>query len=182
MFQLEQHYEIHSDQIYQFLYFLTFDIQLAEDLMQETFIRAYEARHTYRGDASVSTWLRTIARNIAYDHFKRKRKIQFIAFTKKEEDATLTLSPEQLFSIEEDKRALYQAIAGLKFDYRIAVVLRKIEGLSIKETAAVLGWNEAKVRNSTERAMKVLEKKMRGGAAYGQRAGTITGTETDPDS
>lgn len=115
MFQLEQHYEIHSDQIYQFLYFLTFDIQLAEDLMQETFIRAYEARHTYRGDASVSTWLRTIARNIAYDHFKRKRKIQFIAFTKKEEDATLTLSPEQLFSIEEEKRALYQAIAGLKF-------------------------------------------------------------------
>lgn len=167
MFQLEHHYEMHSDQIYQFLYFMTLDVQLAEDLMQETFIRAYEAKHTYRGDSNVLTWLRTIAKNIAYDHFKRKRKIRFISFTKSEEDVALTLSPEQLFSIEEEKRGLYQAIASLKFDYRIAIVLRKIEGLSIKETAAVLGWNEAKVKNTTERGMKALEKKMTGGAAYG---------------
>lgn len=182
MFQLEHHYEIHSDQIFQFLYFITFDVQLAEDLMQETFIRAYEARYTYREEANVLTWLRTIARNIAFDHFKRKKKIQFTAFTKKEEDMVLTLSPEQLFSIEEEKRLLYQAIAGLKLDYRLAVVLRKIEGLSIKETAAVLGWNETKVKNNTERGMKALEKRVRGSEAYGQNAEAIAGAETERGS
>ena len=159
MFQLEKHYEIHSEQIYQFLYFITFDVQLAEDLMQETFIRAYEARHSYRGNANVLTWLRTIARNIAYDHFKRKKRIRFL---KLEENIMIELSAEQLVHIEEEKRELYQAIAALKLNYRIAIVLRKIEGLSIKEAAEILGWNEAKVKNNTERGMLALKKAMGG--------------------
>ena len=168
MFQLERHYEMHSDQIYQFLYFLTFDVQLAEDLMQETFIRAHEARNTYRGEANVLTWLRTIARNIAYDHFKCKRIITFTPFTKIDEETPVTLSAEQLVSIEEEKRELYQAIAGLKLEHRLAIVLRKIEGLSIKETAEILRWNEAKVKNNTERGMKALEKMMKGGKEHGK--------------
>ena len=148
MFQLQQHYEMHSDQIYQFLYFITFDVQLSEDLMQETFIRAYEAKHTYRGEANVLTWLRTIAKNIVYDHFKRKKIITFLPFTKNDAETAITLSAEQLIFIEEDKRELYQAIASLKFEHRLAIILRKIEGLSIKETATILGWNEAKVKTT----------------------------------
>ncbi|MEC1178382.1 RNA polymerase sigma factor [Metasolibacillus meyeri] len=163
MFQLEMHYEIHSEQIYQFLYFITFDVQLAEDLMQETFIRAYEARHSYRGDANVLTWLRTIARNIAYDHFKRRKRIRFLRL---EENIMIELSAEQLVHIEEEKRELYQAIASLKLNYRMAIVLRKIEGLSIKEAAEILGWNEAKVKNNTERGMLALKKAM-GGDLHG---------------
>lgn len=157
------HYEIHSEQIYQFLYFITFDVQLAEDLMQETFIRAYEARHSYRGDANVLTWLRTIARNIAYDHFKRRKRIRFLRL---EENIMIELSAEQLVHIEEEKRELYQAIASLKLNYRMAIVLRKIEGLSIKEAAEILGWNEAKVKNNTERGMLALKKAM-GGDLHG---------------
>ncbi|WP_107840010.1 RNA polymerase sigma factor [Metasolibacillus meyeri] len=163
MFQLEMHYEIHSEQIYQFLYFITFDVQLAEDLMQETFIRAYEARHSYREDANVLTWLRTIARNIAYDHFKRRKRIRFLRL---EENIMIELSAEQLVHIEEEKRELYQAIASLKLNYRMAIVLRKIEGLSIKEAAEILGWNEAKVKNNTERGMLALKKAM-GGDLHG---------------
>ncbi len=157
------HYEIHSEQIYQFLYFITFDVQLAEDLMQETFIRAYEARHSYREDANVLTWLRTIARNIAYDHFKRRKRIRFLRL---EENIMIELSAEQLVHIEEEKRELYQAIASLKLNYRMAIVLRKIEGLSIKEAAEILGWNEAKVKNNTERGMLALKKAM-GGDLHG---------------
>ena len=177
LFQLEQHYKMHSDQIYQFLYFITFDVQLSEDLMQETFIRAYEAKHTYRGEANVLTWLRTIAKNIAYDHFKRKKIITFLPFTKNDAETAITLSAEQLLSIEEEKRELYQSIASLKLEHRLAIILRKVEGLSIKETAAILGRNEAKVKNNTERGMKALEKVMKGGSEDGQRATAITSTE-----
>ena len=178
LFRLEQHYEMHSDQIYQFLYFITFDVQLSEDLMQETFIRAYEAKLTYRGKANVLTWLRTIAKSIAYDHFKRKKIITFLPFTKNDGETAITLSAEQLLFIEEEKRALYQAIASLKLEHRLAIILREIEGLSIKETATILGWNESMVKNNTERGMEVLEKLMKGGSEDGQRATAITGTET----
>ena len=178
LFRLEQHYEMYSDPIYQFLYFITFDVQLSEDLMQETFIRAHEAKHTYRGEANILTWLRTIAKNIAYDHFKRKKIITFLPFTKNDAETAVTLSAEQLLSIEEEKRELYQAIANLKLEHRLAIILRKIEGLSIKETATILGWNEAKVKNNTERGMKALESLMKGGSENGQRTTAITGTET----
>lgn len=174
LFQLQQHYEMHSDQIYQFLYF---DVQLSEDLMQETFIRAYEAKHTYRGESNVLTWLRTIAKNSVYDHFKRKKIITFLPFTKNDAETAITLSAEQLISIEEDKRELYKAIASLKLEHRLAIILRKVEGLSIKETAAILGWNEAKVKNNTERGMKALEKMLKGGSEDGQKATSITSTE-----
>ena len=73
---------------------------------------------------------------------------------------------------------MYQAIASLKLEHRLAIILRKIEGLSIKETAAILGWNEAKVKNNTERGMKALEILMKGGSEDGKRATTITGAET----
>ena len=112
-----------------------------------------------------------------YDHFKRKKIITFLPFTKNDAETAITLSAEQLLSIEEEKRELYKAIASLKLEHRLAIILRKVEGLSIKETAAILGWNEAKVKNNTERGMKALEKVMKGGSEDGQRATAITGTE-----
>lgn len=162
MFVLERDYALYNEKIYSFLYFLTFDDALAEDLMQETFIRAHGAKNSYRQEANCLTWLRTIARNLAYDHYKRKRIIQFISFKKDTQYIDPALTPEQLLDEKEEVRQLYTALANLKFEFRAAIVLRKIEELSIKETAAILGWNEAKVRNSMERGLKELSKIMKG--------------------
>lgn len=162
MFDLEQDYARYHHNIYRFIYFLTFDETLAEDLMQETFIRAHNARQAFRGQSNTLTWLRTIARNLVYDDVKRKKVLQFLTFKKQHEPITLALTPEQLLDAKEDTQQLYEAIANLKFEYRAAIVLRKIEELSIKETAEILGWNEAKVRNNTERGLKQLQKWMRG--------------------
>lgn len=156
MFSLEKHYALHSEQIYQFLYFLTYDKQLAEDILQETFIRAHEARSNYRGDANVLTWLRSIAKNLAVDHFKRKKILQFLPFQTQIEIPKVEISTLETLQIEEEYRELYIAISQLKFEYRIAIVLRKIEGLSIKETAEILGWSEAKVKNNTNRGLNSL--------------------------
>jgi len=162
MFDLEQDYARYHQQIYRFIYFLTFEEALAEDIMQETFIRAHNARQTFREQANTLTWLRTIARNLVYDDMKRKKILQFLTFKKQHESLKLALTPEQLLDAKEDTQLLYEAIANLKFEYRAAIVLRKIEELSIKETAEVLGWNEAKVRNNTERGLKQLQEWMRG--------------------
>ncbi|WP_274307160.1 RNA polymerase sigma factor [Solibacillus daqui] len=162
MFDLEQDYARYHDNIFRFIYFLTLDASLAEDLMQETFIRAFNGRQSFRQQSNTLTWLRTIARNLVYDAMKRKKIIRFITFQKQHQPLQLALTPEQLLHTKEDIRMLYEGIANLKFEYRAAIVLRKIEELSIKDTADILGWNEAKVRNNTERGMKELQKWMRG--------------------
>jgi RNA polymerase sigma-70 factor, ECF subfamily len=163
MFSIEKHYPLYNKQVYEFIYFLTFNETLAEDLLQETFLRAYKARNSYRGDANVLTWLRKIAKNVTLDHLKSK-KIYFWHTYKElsEKDHDTLPSAEQLYTVEESKRALYSAIAKLKLDYRLAIILRKIEELSIAETAAILDWNESKVKNNTERGMKALRELMKG--------------------
>ena len=167
MFSLEQHYHEHSEQIYQFIYFLTFDRTLAEDLMQETFIKAHAAQHTYRGDANVLTWLRVIAKNTTYDYLKKKSIRHFLPFAQLPDSMDVAISAAELVHLQEDKRELHAAISKLKPDFRAAIVLRKIEELSIKETALILGWNESKVKNNTERGMKALQEIMKGGSEHG---------------
>lgn len=167
MFSLEQHYHEHSEQIYQFIYFLTFDRTLAEDLMQETFIKAHAAQHTYRGDANVLTWLRVIAKNTTYDYLKKKSIRYFLPFAQLPDSMDVAISAAELVHLQEDKRELHAAISKLKPDFRAAIVLRKIEELSIKETALILGWNESKVKNNTERGMKALQEIMKGGSEHG---------------
>jgi RNA polymerase sigma-70 factor, ECF subfamily len=156
LFSLERHYALHSEQIYQFIYFLTFDKELTEDLLQETFIRAYEGRANYRGDANVLSWLRSIAKNLTYDYFKRKKIIRFLPFTSVPEPQTNEQSILHTLQVEEQQHELYIEIAKLRLEYRTAIILRKIEGLSIKETADILGWSEAKVKNNTIRGLKAL--------------------------
>ena len=84
-FNFEQNYELHSDRIYQYIYFLVGKKQLAEDLTQETFIKAFKQQHTFRHESSNLTWLMKIARNLTYDYFRRKKIISFLTFTKEHE-------------------------------------------------------------------------------------------------
>ena len=74
---MEQLYKMHNRSIYKYLFYLKQDPMLAEDLLQETFLRAWK-QTTYKIQANELTWLRIIARNLVYDHFRRKRLIQFI--------------------------------------------------------------------------------------------------------
>ena len=167
MFSIDAIYEQHNEQIYKFIYFLTFDETMAEDLLQETFIKAYEARHTFRGDSTALTWLRKIAKNLVLDHFKSKKKHFWQRYTSLDDIEIPTPTTEELATINEQKRELYAAIAALKVEYRLAIILRKLEGLSIKQTAEILDWNELKVKNATDRGMQALEKQMKGGHING---------------
>lgn len=83
--QLEDWYNMYSTTVYQYLFFLVRDVELAEDLTQETFYRAYKQAANFRQQASVKTWLHRIARNAAYDELLRKKLIAFVTFTKQHE-------------------------------------------------------------------------------------------------
>ena len=149
-------YEEYSEAIYQFIYFLVGDDELAKDLTQETFEKAIKNVSSFRQDASDKTWLTKIARNVVYDHFRRKKILKFIPLLKQHEQIEITYVPEKWLETKDDHYQLYEALGKLPHHYREAIVLRKIEGFSIKESANILGWNEVKVRNATERGLKKL--------------------------
>ncbi|WP_052129925.1 RNA polymerase sigma factor [Ureibacillus sinduriensis] len=132
-FNFEQVYELHSRRIYQYIYFLVGKTEIAEDLTQETFIRAFKKHHTFRHESGTLTWLMKIARNLTYDHYRRKKIIEFSPFTKEHDGTGTTYVPEKWVEQHEESKILYSALQQLKFEYREAIVLRKIEGFSIKE-------------------------------------------------
>lgn len=166
--QFQQDYEAHSDAIFKYIYYLAGNKELAEDLTQETFYKAFQNRQTYRQDANALTWLRKIARNLVYDHFRRKRILQFVPFVHKESIRDEAILPEEFLIKGEDFLAVFQALYTIKLEYREAILLRHIEELSVKETATQLGWSEAKVKNNTARGLSALKKKLgEGGFIYG---------------
>ncbi|WP_052344259.1 RNA polymerase sigma factor [Bacillus ndiopicus] len=162
MLRFDEHYDTYSEEIFQFIYFLVGHKETAEDLTQDTFVKALHNGAAFRGDANMKTWLTTIARNTVYDFYRRKRLIQFIPFFARHEGMEATYIPEQWLLKQAADAELYAALGQLKLTYRECIVLRKIEGYSIKETAEILSCTEAKVRNNTERGMKALQKLLGG--------------------
>lgn len=149
-------FERHYKAVLQYTYFLVGKRDLAEDLTQDTFVKALKSNKKIEPLEEQRAWLYAIARNTVYDHVKRKKIVQFITLGKKEYTAAEFYEPEVWVETDEQNYELYKALGQLSLDYRQAVVLRKIEGYSIKQNAQILGWNESKVKNATERGLKKL--------------------------
>ena len=157
---LEKLYVEYSDRIYRYIFLQVRQKELAEDLTQETFYRAFKNIHTFNKQASLATWLMKIARNATYDHFRRNRIIRFFSLDNEVSVDTSNLSPEDEL-LEKDLTArLYNVLASLKTTYRDVLILRKINESSIKETAYILGWTEAKVKSTMARAFAALKIEM----------------------
>lgn len=156
--RIEQWFYAYSDDIYRFLMFYTGQPEV-EDLLQETFIRAFKGFKTYNGSAQPKTWLIAIARRTAVDHMRKNRKWYHALLTGgRPESAEPIQTPEEMFMENEEKQRLYEEIRKLKKEYRDIVLLRYFEGLSVHETADVMGWSDAKVSLTQHRAVKLLQK------------------------
>ena len=153
-------YEVNYIAVYKYILYLTNDAQLAHGLLQETFYRFY--RQQTSNIDNPKAFLLRIARNIVYDHFRKKRIVQFFTLTKDERIDESPL-PEEVVEKGEEVEALYKALQQLKFSYREVIVLRYIEDYSVKETAIILGQSEAHIKNNTTRGLQALRKLLEGG-------------------
>lgn len=160
--ELEQFYLDNSDRVYRFIYLLVRHKETAEDLTQETFFKAFKSLNNFNNQASVSTWLMKIARNVSYDYFRRKKVIQFFNWGIENDIDNKNPSPERTVEMKEDLSQLYDALRRLKKDYRDVLILRKVDECSIKETAYILGWTEAKVKTKMTRGFEALRKEFYG--------------------
>ncbi|WP_280770806.1 RNA polymerase sigma factor [Salipaludibacillus daqingensis] len=156
MEDFERVYRTESDRIYSYIRMLVKDETLAEDLTQDTFVKAFQGQSHFRHESQTTTWLIRIARNVTIDYL-RKRK-PFLLFSL---ETGIHLESkehvERSVVADEEAQELYKKISKLKRSYREVVMLRKIHELSIAETADTLEWSEAKVKMTLKRALEKLQ-------------------------
>ena len=134
------------------------DHNQAMDLMQDTFLRAFDSCSTFEG-VNAKGWIFRIARNLTIDSIRKNKPISYF-FDTAQPIFAKGVSPEHSVTLSETQRELYTALGKIKVSYRDVIILRKIEGFSITEAATILDWNESKVRTTLSRGMKALRKQL----------------------
>jgi RNA polymerase sigma-70 factor (ECF subfamily) len=152
----------HSARVYRLAYRLTGNQHDAEDLTQEVFVRVFRSLSTYT-PGTFEGWLHRITTNLFLDSVRRKQRIRFDALG---EDAADRLpsrepTPQQHFNDTHFDADIQQALDTLAPDFRAAVVLCDIEGLSYEEIAATLGVKLGTVRSRIHRGRSHLRKALR---------------------
>jgi RNA polymerase sigma-70 factor (ECF subfamily) len=151
----------HRPQIFRFLLASTRDIDLAETLTQECFLKAHRHWSNFRGESSALTWLMRIAINLEKDHW-RNRRIQFWRLTRSNavdaEEASDWLpsnasSPEQQLLAREQVKRVWKAVEGLSQRQRTVFLLRYVEEMEIAEIGKATGLSEGTVKAHLSRAL-----------------------------
>ena len=150
----------------------------AEDVVQETYVRAFGSLGQFRGDSSLATWLTRITLNEALGRLRRQRHMVDLEVLDAEPSGKTQIIPFPLMPVADPERAAAQrqirnliegAIDDLPEIFRVVFVMRDVEGLSIEETADVLGMPPATVKTRLHRARLQLRR-----ALDEQLASTLT--------
>jgi RNA polymerase sigma-70 factor, ECF subfamily len=147
----------HADRVYRLAYRLSGNRADAEDLTQETFVRVFKSLAEYT-PGTFEGWLHRITTNLFLDMVRRRQRIRFDALPDDAGDrlASNTSSPEQAFAEMHLDPEVQQALDALPADFRAAVVLCDLEGLSYEEIAATLGIKVGTVRSRIHRGRVLL--------------------------
>jgi RNA polymerase sigma-70 factor, ECF subfamily len=140
------------------------EIQLAEDISQESFIKAYRSIDSFREESAFYTWLYRITANTAKNYLvsKGRRKessISELSISENEDFFELPTndSPEQILMAQSLKDTIYDALSGLPEDTRTALSLREFEGLNYEEIAEIMNCPVGTVRSRIFRGREALE-------------------------
>jgi RNA polymerase sigma-70 factor, ECF subfamily len=154
-----QIYDAYVGQVYRYLYYRVGSQPLAEDLTSETFLRALRRidSFTWQG-RDICAWFITIARNLVTDHYKSSRfRLEVSTADMLDADrADDGIEQEVLDNL--DNQALLAAVRQLKPEQQECVVLRFLQGLSVAETAAVMGRSDGAIKQLQLRAVRALAK------------------------
>jgi len=164
--ELVEHYE---RRVFRMAKQITQNEEDAEDVLQETFLKAYSHLGDFQGNSKFYTWLVRIAVNEALMKLRKRRSDKTVPLDDPidtgedvvaREIAVWEDDPEQLYGREELGEILNQAVQGLKPAYRTVFVLRDIEELSTEETAETLGISVPAVKSRLLRARLALREKL----------------------
>lgn len=153
-------YKRHVQSIYRYIYYRVGDVNVAEDLTAEVFLKALEGleRFTYRG-IPFSAWLYRIAHARVMDHFRRQARREILPLD--ERLVATEKGPRAMVEAKLDHKELQSAVAQLTTDQQQVVILKFVEGLSNAEVARILGKSEGAVKSLQHRALNSLQRIMR---------------------
>jgi RNA polymerase sigma-70 factor (ECF subfamily) len=152
-----QLYDAYSDTVYRYIYYRVSQKPLAEDLTSETFLRALRRISTFTWQGrDFGAWLVTIARNLVADHFKSSRyRLEVPTGEMLDSDQT-EASPEDSVLAYLSNKALLDAVCQLNSQQQECVTLRFLHGLSVAETAKIMGKNDGAIKTLQYRAIRTL--------------------------
>jgi len=153
-------------QVYNLVYRMIANAEDAGDLVQETFLRAYGALASFRQDASFLTWLYKIASNLAIDLMRSRRSKGSLSLEVELEEgrepaADRASSPEDAVVRGAVGQIVHNAVLNLPAKYRVVVVMRHLQGMSIEEIADQLNIPTGIVKTHLFRAREMLRDRLR---------------------
>lgn len=158
----EKLYKKYNHNVFQFLFYMVRNKEQAEDLVQEVFIRVLKSYERFEGRSSEKTWIFSIARNVAFDFFRKqlgwKQRLleRFNLSIKQVKDENPL--PDEITIHKETIKLVYDCLNYCSMDQRTVIILRFLYDLSIAETAEILGWTESKVKTTQHRSLKIIRK------------------------
>jgi RNA polymerase sigma-70 factor, ECF subfamily len=157
--------ERHSRTIFKLAYRMTGNEHDAEDVVQETFMRAYRRLSQFKNESDMGTWLYRIGVNSAIDYIRARQRHVSGRDSLQDLDAkcgdslrTNEPSPDRLVLSGEMRERISAALAGLTPNERAALVLRHFEGCAIQEVAGILHVRKNAAKHTVFRAVKKLRK------------------------
>ncbi|MCM8797565.1 MAG: sigma-70 family RNA polymerase sigma factor [Candidatus Omnitrophica bacterium] len=165
---IEEVFRQYKNKIYGLALSMTKNTKEAEDIAQDVFLKIITKIHTFKAKSSLSTWIYRIAYNEALMHLRKAKnlnKINYHGFkesriTSKDKGFFINwpLLPDGLSEEDELKKDIDQAIALMPIKYRLVLLLRTLEGLSVKETSQILNLKENSVKSRLHRARLIIHK------------------------
>ncbi|WP_441245496.1 ECF subfamily RNA polymerase sigma factor, BldN family [Kitasatospora sp. McL0602] len=150
-------YDHYSDTVYRYIYYRVGSKATAEDLTSETFLRALRRIGTFTWQGrDFGAWLVTIARNLVADHFKSSRFRLEVTTGEMLDSNECERSPEDSVLESLSNAALLDAVRRLNPQQQECVTLRFLQGLSVAETARIMGKNEGAIKTLQYRAVRTL--------------------------
>lgn len=153
--------------LYNFVFRFVSDKETAEDIVQETFLRAFRKRKEYRAIANFSTWLFTIAGNLAKSELRRRKRWRLFSLHRDDESDTGMELPDETYrpdkvaesSLADDQ--IHDAITSLPENYRQVILLRDVEGMAYQEIAEIVDCPVGTVKSRVNRARLKLQQKLK---------------------
>jgi RNA polymerase sigma-70 factor (ECF subfamily) len=161
---------LHRPRVFRFILASLRDRETAENLTQDCFVRAYQAREQFRGASSIATWLLQIAANLVRNHESSSR----LKFWRRSLHSGADVgdignsipdrqqSPEAAALVQEQVRAIWTAAADLPARQRSVFLLRFVEDMDLLEIAEVTGMKEGTVKAHLFRALQAVRARLEG--------------------
>lgn len=160
-------YRLFLKRIYRFIYYSVYDYEPAQDLTQNTFLKAWRSLSSFSPNrGSFQAFLFTIARNVVIDYYREQKAHRSVSYDKVDDVLASENSEEALYT-EEKKKFVYEALSILNDLEKQMIILRYFEELQIGEIAIILGMREGATRVRIHRILKRLRKYLQEEKQYG---------------